>query len=598
MRCLRTVFLCLAVLLPAGAVYGQATGDLSPPELIFEHCWRTLDRTYAQFEVKRVDWDALYDVYRPKVTPETTDEELWDVMLAMMRHLNDAHVCLSDSERRVCAGVVDELERDDFSLDLVTSSYLGTDTSTTLDGSLTYGWLADGIGYIHIGDFKDGPDETSEAIDAVIGELAQAAAMVIDVRDNPGGTGSVANSVANRFADRRRRYMTSQVRYGTRHDDFGPVRYWHVEPEGPVQFTRPTILLTHRFSESAADIFVLAMRVLPHVTVVGDFTGGAFSAQFPERLPNGWTLWVAYKLLRDHEGICWDGIGVPPDLRVRNTGADIEAGEDRVLEFAQQLIEAGGPGLQDEASSLIDLKVSLVDQFARGVEEEGIEAALATLNRNRRSGNDEYFLTADEIMSLCTGYLRSGKLEEAIAILEVCREEFPHLASTYSMLARAYLGVGDIEAACAALDDGESVEPMLPWEGPQFASAEMAFLKQTRGSATDEIDEALGEGGVEAADVRFADLLSRRETGPVFDEADFNRLGYRLLQNGDVEAAAFVFGKNVELYPDSANTYDSLAEAYMNAGRKELAISHYRMSLELNPGNANARSMIERLEEK
>jgi carboxyl-terminal processing protease len=595
MGCLRVLLACLTVLFTTCAAHGQLTGGASLPERTFDHLWTTLDRNYAQFEAKRVDWDALYDVYRPQVTAETGDDELMDIMLTMVRHLNDAHVCLNDGDRRVCAGVVDELERDDFSLDLVVSSYMGDDASTALDGSFTYGWVADGVGYLHIGDFKDGPEETALAIDAVMERLADAEAMIVDVRDNPGGTGTVANAVANRFADRKRRYMTSQVRYGVSHDDFGPVRYWHVEPEGPVQFTRPTVVLTHRFSESAADIFVLAMRVLPHVTVVGDFTGGAFSAQFPERLPNGWTLWVAYKLLRDHEGICWDGIGVPPDLRIRNTREDIEAGRDRVLEFAVRLVEDGGPRPQDEASSLVALKTSLVERFARDVGEQGLDAAVAALERDRESKDPQYFLTPDEIMSLAGSYARSGRFGEAIAILEVCREAFPHVASTYSMLARAYLGVGDVEAARIALEEGESVEPMLPWEEPQFESVKTAFLKQTRGSAAAEIEAALEEGGITEAEARFSELISRRDTGPIFDEADFNRLGYELLQSGDLEAATFVLGKNVELYPDSANTYDSLAEAYMSAGRTDLAISHYQRSLELNPGNDNARVRIEQL---
>jgi Flp pilus assembly protein TadD len=52
---------------------------------------------------------------------------------------------------------------------------------------------------------------------------------------------------------------------------------------------------------------------------------------------------------------------------------------------------------------------------------------------------------------------------------------------------------------------------------------------------------------------------------------------------------------NVEAYPESWNTYDSLAEAYMKNGDKEEAIKHYRKSLELNPKNENARITLEKL---
>jgi cytochrome c-type biogenesis protein CcmH/NrfG len=53
----------------------------------------------------------------------------------------------------------------------------------------------------------------------------------------------------------------------------------------------------------------------------------------------------------------------------------------------------------------------------------------------------------------------------------------------------------------------------------------------------------------------------------------------------------------VELYPQSANVYDSLGEAHMTDGQKKLAIQNYKKSLELNPDNNNAKEMLEKLQE-
>jgi len=136
---------------------------------------------------------------------------------------------------------------------------------------------------MHFSHFKAGAGPTTEALDAAIADLAGARGMIVDVRGNPGGTNKVDELVANRFADRKRHYMQTQTRYGRKHDDLWPAEYRNVEPGGPAQFTRPTILLAHRFSASGADGFALAMRVLPHVTVVGDLTEGAFSAQYRTR---------------------------------------------------------------------------------------------------------------------------------------------------------------------------------------------------------------------------------------------------------------------------------------------------------------------------
>ncbi len=79
-------------------------------------------------------------------------------------------------------------------------------------------------------------------------------------------------------------------------------------------------------------------------------------------------------------------------------------------------------------------------------------------------------------------------------------------------------------------------------------------------------------------------------------ESELNTIGYRLLAMSKPADAIEVFKINVEIYPESANVYDSLAEAYMNNGDKELAIRNYRKSLELNPDNPNAAAMIEKME--
>ena len=52
---------------------------------------------------------------------------------------------------------------------------------------------------------------------------------------------------------------------------------------------------------------------------------------------------------------------------------------------------------------------------------------------------------------------------------------------------------------------------------------------------------------------------------------------------------------NVEDHPESWNVYDSLAEAFKEAGDRQRAIELYEKSLRLNPDNANAVRMLEEL---
>jgi len=72
-------------------------------------------------------------------------------------------------------------------------------------------------------------------------------------------------------------------------------------------------------------------------------------------------------------------------------------------------------------------------------------------------------------------------------------------------------------------------------------------------------------------------------------EVDVNTLGYQLLNGGKIDDAIFVFKKNTELYPDSWNVWDSLAEGYMNKGEKQLAIENYTKALSMAPENQQER---------
>jgi tetratricopeptide (TPR) repeat protein len=90
---------------------------------------------------------------------------------------------------------------------------------------------------------------------------------------------------------------------------------------------------------------------------------------------------------------------------------------------------------------------------------------------------------------------------------------------------------------------------------------------------------AMGDSGLPAADIV---------------ESMINAMGYELLENGEIDAAMKVFNLNVETFPLSANTWDSLAEAAMTKGDHETAIRCYRVSvsLKLDPKSKNAVQQI------
>jgi CubicO group peptidase (beta-lactamase class C family) len=122
-----------------------------------------------------------------------------------------------------------------------------------------------------------------------------------------------------------------------------------------------------------------------------------------------------------------------------------------------------------------------------------------------------------------------------------------------------------------------------PYEPPKISIAEI-------------LDKTIAEKGIEAGIAQYRDLKAKQSATYNFAEPELNQLGYRLLQNGKPREAIEIFKLNVEAYPQSFNTYDSLAEAYMSAKERELAIQNYKKSLELNPNNAHATEVLKKLE--
>ena len=118
-----------------------------------------------------------------------------------------------------------------------------------------------------------------------------------------------------------------------------------------------------------------------------------------------------------------------------------------------------------------------------------------------------------------------------------------------------------------------------------------AFWSQLVESAARLVQEAITAGGTEAGLKKFAELKSQKERY-YFNERQFNLAGYSFLNSGRIDEAIAIFKMNIELFPESWNVYDSLAEAYAVKGEKELAIQNYERSIELNLSNQNAKDKL------
>lgn len=302
----------------------------------FELLWKEVDAKYTFFNYKNIDWQAIYNKYRPQVSEKTTDESLFNVLNAMLNELKDGHVSLIAPFNAASNRSWYFNYPPNYNANIIDRNYLKENRRIILPFSTQ--WLADStVAYIRYSSFSN--TVSSESMSQLFDYYAGAKGWIIDIRDNTGGSLSNVDAIMERFVDTDTKVGAVQYKVGPGHNDFSKVFPYLIKPGSKSnKYFKKVIVLTNRKVYSAANFFTSTMSTLPNVTIVGDQTGGGGGAPYSGQLLNGWSYTFSTTLLMTPDNQQIEN-GVVPDVKVDLDPADEAKGIDTILERAIGLLK-------------------------------------------------------------------------------------------------------------------------------------------------------------------------------------------------------------------------------------------------------------------
>ena len=319
--------------------------------------WNLLDREYALFDIRFPGdaWTGVGDQACRSITPETTDEELFEIMMTMARRLDDGHVTLDAPE----LDLFDDAQLAEYPsweamedlVDTIEREYLDMPPAWAAHDTFCWGTIGD-IGYLRItalegltrrGTERGDVRKAHKVMQRVAESFADARGVIVDIRANDGGHDAVSLAVAQWFEGDRALAWSKRWRDGPGHHDFSnPPEQLFVDASKPGAIALPVVVLTTPATFSASDTLTLALRVRDRVTVMGEPTSGHLSDMYTEELSNGWELSFSGELYRAADGECYEKRGVPPDIPVPFDPDLLEAEDrDNMLEAALEFLREG-----------------------------------------------------------------------------------------------------------------------------------------------------------------------------------------------------------------------------------------------------------------
>lgn len=199
--------------------------------------------------------------------------------------------------------------------------------------------LEEGIAYIALNSFSS--NEVSSLFGMAFDEIRQAKGLIIDIRNNGGGSSSHGYAIISRLIGKpipdsswkSPQHIPAFKAWG-REEQWYEGGYDMIEPHGENHYSGPIVVLTGPGTVSAAEDFVVALHASGRATLVGEKTAGTTGQPLMIKLPRGGKARICTKRDTYPDGREFVGIGVIPDVEIHPTQKSIATGRDIVLEKA------------------------------------------------------------------------------------------------------------------------------------------------------------------------------------------------------------------------------------------------------------------------
>lgn len=369
----------------------QSEKVLNNPVYNFEVFWNTFNENYAFFGKRKIKWDQIYRDYRPKISEQTSDQELYNLLNEIIGKFNDGHITL-DAPKSVVEGKAKDGGNEDgnsvskipevsplklrnaiLQRYLTAPNFLGRDLYGK--GLLNWGITKENVGYIQINwmlffrDYKiadslkgddyaglyfqkaarnplhmmEEVEQAKKIMDRAIMALKDVNGIILDIRLNGGGYDAVALEILNHFVSKKTLAFSKKTWLGTKFSEPTPI---YLIPSKRI-FSGPVVLLTSHSTASAAEIMAMASMGLKNFNRIGSSTEGIFSDMLEKKLPNGWSFSLSNEVYVNSFDENFENTGIPTNIQM------IYPNEGNTFRYAILKNITGGDPAIDNAISLL-----------------------------------------------------------------------------------------------------------------------------------------------------------------------------------------------------------------------------------------------------